>query len=219
MELIKIYEGSTISARDLYQFLELDKSNWKRWYTKNILKNPYAIEGEDWKGFVMMTNGNETMDFSITLNFAKKLAMLSRSKKGEEAREYFLECEKTLSELKNDKRFEAFLKLRTTKEKLRKNIISIGGDDNDFLQIDLAGRKVLFNGQLIEDDVLNTLLLKGRDFATEATNARMKESELSLGEINNINEINHQDVRDIVINNTGKKPEELPREEKIKKLE
>lgn len=217
MELIKIYEGATISARDLYQFLELDKSNWKRWYTKNIIKNPYAIEGEDWKGFVMMTNGNKTMDFTITLDFAKKLAMLARSKKGEEAREYFLKCEKTLYELKNDKRFEAFLKLKTTKEKLRKNIISMGGSDDDFLQIDLAGRKVLFNGEPIEDEELHLLLLKGRDFATELTNIEFSKDDMDLEKAEQTNKINHGSVRK-TITDRGIRPEDLPTEEKVKKL-
>ncbi len=63
MELIKIYNGATVFARELYQYLELNKAHWKRWYTKNITQNPYAIENEDWEGFTIMVNGNKTCTF------------------------------------------------------------------------------------------------------------------------------------------------------------
>jgi paraquat-inducible protein B len=45
-----------------------------------------------------MANGNETKDFSLTLDFAKRLAMMTRTEKGEQARQYFIECEKQLKE-------------------------------------------------------------------------------------------------------------------------
>ena len=44
-----------------------------------------------------MTNGNQTLDFAITLDFAKRLAMMAKTEKGEEVRKYFIECEKRLS--------------------------------------------------------------------------------------------------------------------------
>ena len=49
-------------------------------------------------GFVIMTNGNETTDFAVTIDLAKKLAMQVRTEKGEMVRNYFLECEKRLKE-------------------------------------------------------------------------------------------------------------------------
>ena len=41
-----------------------------------------------------MTNGNETKDYHITIDFAKHLCMLSRSERGKQARNYFIEIEK-----------------------------------------------------------------------------------------------------------------------------
>lgn len=32
-------------------------------------------ENEDWVGFVTMTNGNETKDYAVSLEFAKHIAM------------------------------------------------------------------------------------------------------------------------------------------------
>ena len=86
----------TVSARELYEQLGLDKSNWSRWSKSNIVDNPFAVENSDYVGFVIMTNGNETTDFAVTIDLAKKLAMQVRTEKGEMVRNYFLECEKHL---------------------------------------------------------------------------------------------------------------------------
>lgn len=88
----------TVSARELYEQLGLDKSNWSRWSKSNIVDNPFAVENSDYVGFVIMTNGNETTDFAVTIDLAKKLAMQVRTEKGEMVRNYFLECEKRLKE-------------------------------------------------------------------------------------------------------------------------
>ena len=100
-ELIKIenktFNNKTIQAvraRELYEHLKLDKSHWSRWYKKNIVENPFAEEFIDWERFAIMANGNETLDFIISLDLAKKLAMQARTPEGEEVRNYFLECEK-----------------------------------------------------------------------------------------------------------------------------
>lgn len=41
-----------------------------------------------------MTNGNETKDYAICLDFAKHLAMMARTERSYEYRNYFLECER-----------------------------------------------------------------------------------------------------------------------------
>ena len=108
-ELITIHETDNkqiFSARELYDFLELDKSNWKRWYEKNITDNPFAIETLDFGVFVSMTKTNEgrpTKDFWITIDFAKRLSMLVRNEKGEEIRRYFIRCEDKLNDIKRQK--------------------------------------------------------------------------------------------------------------------
>ena len=91
-----------VSARDLYVFLALHPGAWAKWTKKNIVTNPYAVEHEDWEGLqpqvVNRVNtevgGRPTQDYVLSIEFAKKLAMMARSAKGEEARTYFLECER-----------------------------------------------------------------------------------------------------------------------------
>ncbi|MEG0134284.1 MAG: antA/AntB antirepressor family protein, partial [Clostridium sp.] len=74
-KLIKISENEDgkqlVSARDLYLGLGLNKSEWSKWYKRNIESNDYFAKEKDWTGFGVMTNGNETMDFAISLEFAK----------------------------------------------------------------------------------------------------------------------------------------------------
>ena len=84
----------TVSARELYERLGLDKSNWSRWSKSSIVSNPFALENVDYVGFAIMANGNETTDFALTIDLAKKLAMQVRTDKGEMVRDYFLECER-----------------------------------------------------------------------------------------------------------------------------
>ena len=88
-----------VSARDLYLGLGLDKSNWKRWSSKNIKQNEFFKENIDWVGFVIMTNGNQTQDFAITIDFAKHIAMMARTEKSHEYRNYFIECERRLNNI------------------------------------------------------------------------------------------------------------------------
>lgn len=96
-ELIKIKKtekGDAVSAREVYSFLGFSKTQWKRWYEKNIIKNSFSIEGEDYVGFDIVSNGNNSKDFALTIDFAKRIAMMAKTPKGEQARRYFLECEK-----------------------------------------------------------------------------------------------------------------------------
>jgi phage antirepressor protein len=98
-ELIKITEqngSKAVSARELYEFLGYNKAVWSRWYQKNILENEFAFENIDYQTLNIMLNGNETKDFAISIDFAKKLSMKANTARGEEARQYFIECEKQL---------------------------------------------------------------------------------------------------------------------------
>ena len=104
-ELIKIQTNEQgqqlVSARELYLGLGLNKAVWKRWHTSNIINNEYFKENEDWVGFNIMLNGNETQDFAISLDFAKHIAMMARTEKSHEYRNYFIQCERKLKEQSN----------------------------------------------------------------------------------------------------------------------
>lgn len=87
-------EVNSVLARDLYDSLGLDKSQFSRWSKKNIINNEFANENQDYVVFDIMSNGKNITDYALTLDFAKNLSMLARSKEGEQARQYFLKIEK-----------------------------------------------------------------------------------------------------------------------------
>lgn len=93
-------EGMT-TAKKLYEFLELDASNYSRWSRKHILNNPYAEENVDFWAFVTNDEwgGQATTDYKLTATFAKKLSMMTKSLKGEQARQYFIGTEAALKKV------------------------------------------------------------------------------------------------------------------------
>jgi anti-repressor protein len=100
---LKTSEGGkkTVSAKELYFGLGLNKKNWSRWYPTNITKNEFFRENYDWQGVLRYEEGNETMDFEISLEFAKHIAMMARTEKSHQFRNYFLMCEAKLKEQQN----------------------------------------------------------------------------------------------------------------------
>lgn len=98
-----IDENGMTTARKLYDFLELNNSNYAKWYQRNILENQFATENEDYIVFVPQDEnpqgGRPTQDFKLTAAFAKKLSMTAKNEKGEQARDYFISTEDKLKEL------------------------------------------------------------------------------------------------------------------------
>lgn len=80
----------------------MDSKKWSRWYLKNIVNNTFAIQYEDWDylttsagdQFALRGNRADSQDFTLSIDFAKKLSMMSRTEMGEKARQYFIEVEK-----------------------------------------------------------------------------------------------------------------------------
>ena len=98
-ELIKITETNgkkVVSARELHAFLELDKSQISRWLKTNITNNDFLEMWVDYTRFDIDVEGQYVADYAITIDTAKRLALKSNSKKGEDIRTYFIECEKQL---------------------------------------------------------------------------------------------------------------------------
>jgi phage anti-repressor protein len=93
-----IDENGMTTARKLYEFLEMNKTQFSRWAKTNIENNEFYEEGTDWIGFDIVSNGNECKDYKLTTDFAKHLSMESHSGKGKEARNYFLKVEDKLKE-------------------------------------------------------------------------------------------------------------------------
>lgn len=85
-----------VSAKELYNGLGLKKANWSVWHKNNIQNNAFFKENEDWVGFMLDMNGNNTLDFDISIDFAKHLAMKADTTKSHDYRNYFINCEKEL---------------------------------------------------------------------------------------------------------------------------
>ena len=97
-ELIKIteYNGNqAVSARDLHKFLEITE-RFSSWFERMLQYG--FVENIDYQGCEFFNAlANQTLtDYAITFDCAKEISMIQRSKKGKEAREYFIECEKQL---------------------------------------------------------------------------------------------------------------------------
>ncbi len=119
-------EGKT-TARKLYEFLELNISNYAKWAKNKIIDNEFAVKNVDFIPFVLNDehNPNPTTDYKLTASFAKKLAMGTHNKKGELAKEYFIKIE----------------------EKLKQNIISsrTAQTTNPYINFTVETRQIMMN--------------------------------------------------------------------------
>lgn len=91
-------EEQWVDARTLHRFMQVGKdfSNW----IKDHIKDFGFVEGRDFSPILAKsTGGRQAIDYSITLDMAKELAMLQRSQKGRQARQYFINAEKELRRL------------------------------------------------------------------------------------------------------------------------
>lgn len=93
-ELIKITENNgkkAVSARELYEKLGFAPQHYAKWYKKNLTDNPFAIRNED---YIVLPLSGRSIDFALSIDFAKKLSMMARTESGEKIRQYFIEVEK-----------------------------------------------------------------------------------------------------------------------------
>ena len=90
-----------VDAKELYQALGLDITQWARWSKQNIQDNLFALKGTDYGVYDLMSNtygGRPTTNYMLSIDFAKKLEMQVRTEMGERIRDYFLECESKASQ-------------------------------------------------------------------------------------------------------------------------
>ena len=90
------HEIPTVNARDLHKFLNVGKV-YAAWIQERIAEYNFN-ENEDYVVFSESgknpKGGRPSIDYHITLDMAKELAMVERTEKGREARKYFIECER-----------------------------------------------------------------------------------------------------------------------------
>ncbi len=96
---LQIDENGMTTARRLFEWLA-DEKNYSRWLEKNITGNVFA-ENE----FFTITSktspkgGRPMENYKITSSLAKKISMMSKTERGEQARDYFIGCEQVLAKL------------------------------------------------------------------------------------------------------------------------
>ena len=91
---IKVNENQEpiVSGRMLHEFLEV-KTQYKDWFPRMV---EYGfIEGLDFSSILSeSTGGRPKQDHAIKLDMAKEIAMIQRTERGKQARQYFIQVEK-----------------------------------------------------------------------------------------------------------------------------
>ncbi|MFT9030614.1 MAG: antA/AntB antirepressor family protein [Leuconostoc pseudomesenteroides] len=99
-EIIKVEQNDQgeqrVSARELYKELEV-KKRFSVWFEMN---SKQLIEFEDYRGVLSGTQQNQyggvkqIQDYSLTVDAAKEIALMSGTEKGKQIRKYFIQVEK-----------------------------------------------------------------------------------------------------------------------------
>ncbi|HED4729750.1 TPA: antA/AntB antirepressor family protein [Campylobacter jejuni] len=167
---IQIYNDKTIgaeinsaNAREIFQFLnsEQEYANW----IKNRISHYNFIENQDYIIELVYTKGRPRKEYYITLDMAKELCMVENNEKGRQARRYFIECEKRLKNLEQEKMQKLAFRqslgyksqLKQQKEKYENKIKA--------LQYDLEKKKELsFKRKLSKEELLELRKILARDY-------------------------------------------------------
>lgn len=92
-----------VSARELYLDLGMNPTKWSRWYKRMIENNEWFTDGRDWVELAtsgkLTSSNNPSKDFAINLRFAQHIAMMAKTLKGHDYRNYLIDCEKQLVKL------------------------------------------------------------------------------------------------------------------------
>lgn len=163
MELIKIIEKEgrqLVSGRELHEFLEIG-TKYKDWFPRMV---EYGFEEEI--DFIRVAQKRATnnlknpvtivIDHAISIDMAKEISMIQRIEKGKAARQYFINCEKKLKEVKKLSPMELmelqFKALKEQKEKISQveNRVYKLEEDMPLFQIDCKEIQALVRKKGIE---------------------------------------------------------------------
>ncbi|EIE0767802.1 antA/AntB antirepressor family protein [Campylobacter coli] len=179
---IQIYNDKTIgaeinsaNAREIFYYLNSlqDYSNW----IKNRINQYDFIENQDYIIELVYTKGRPRKEYYVTLDMAKELCMVENNEKGRQARRYFIECEKRLKNLEQEKMQKLAFRqslgyksqLKQQKEKYENKIKA--------LKYDLEKKKELsFKRKLSQKELLELRKILAKDYGILC----IKEWEMSL---------------------------------------
>ncbi|EAC1799045.1 phage antirepressor Ant [Campylobacter coli] len=179
---IQIYNDKTIgaeinsaNAREIFQFLNSlqDYSNW----IKNRISHYNFIENQDYIIELVYTKGRPRKEYYITLDMAKELCMVENNEKGRQARRYFIECEKRLKNLEQEKMQKlAFRQSLGYKSQLKQQKEHYENEIKA-LKYDLEHKKELsFKRKLSDEELLELRKILAKDYNMLC----IKEWEMSL---------------------------------------
>lgn len=163
MELIKIIEREgrqLVSGRELHEFLEI-RTKYKDWFPRMV---EYGFEEEI--DFIRVAQKRATnnlknpvttvIDHAISIDMAKEISMIQRTEKGKIGRQYFINCEKKLKEVKKLSPMELmelqFKALKEQEEKIAQveNRVDKLEEDMPLFQIDCKEIQALVRKKGIE---------------------------------------------------------------------
>ncbi|HAA1870198.1 TPA_asm: phage antirepressor Ant [Campylobacter jejuni] len=89
------------NVKFLFYFLEID-TKFADWINRRISHYSF-IENQDYIIKEVFTGRRPRKEYYVTLDMAKELCMVENNEKGRQARRYFIECEKRLKNLEQEK--------------------------------------------------------------------------------------------------------------------
>lgn len=92
------FHEQVVNSRELWAALEV-KTEYSHW-VKRRLDDVDAEENRDYLTVVKKDGRQTLIDYIVTMDIAKEMAMLERNDKGKMVRRYFIEAEKRYRELK-----------------------------------------------------------------------------------------------------------------------
>ncbi|HDZ4946250.1 TPA: antA/AntB antirepressor family protein [Campylobacter jejuni] len=151
------------NVKFLFYFLEID-TKFADWINRRISHYSF-IENQDYIIKEVFTGRRPRKEYYVTLDMAKELCMVENNEKGRQARRYFIECEKRLKNLEQEKMeklaFHQSLgyksQLKQQKEKYENKIKA--------LKYDLEKKKQLsFKRKLSEKELLELRKILAKDY-------------------------------------------------------
>ena len=155
----------TVSARELHAFLEV-QTRFNDWIARRV-KDYGFTENIDYvcltqKRVTQTSEGKEGAAVEqvhyVSLDMAKELAMVERTEKGKQARQYFIECERKLRET------QAKLAPKTYVEALRTLADEVEAHEQTKQTLAIAEPKAQYFDKLVERNLLTNFTTTAKEF-------------------------------------------------------